>query len=141
MSKLFNKYLELKKNYPETFFLFNTGLFCIFIDKDAQYLSDMLGLRLVYLNSNVYKCGFPSSQFLKYNKLLNDNNINFKIIENDYNTISDKEKYINDISQLKLIDQISNVDTDNISPHQALNILINLQESIGNLNSANSIRK
>ena len=69
MSKIYDKYIELKTspNYQEnTLYLFKSGLFFIFIDKDAQIVSNILNLKLSHLNETILKCGFPV-QALKVN--------------------------------------------------------------------------
>lgn len=46
MSKLFNIYLNEKKNNENIILLFKSGIFYIAIDKDATVLSQLLDLKL-----------------------------------------------------------------------------------------------
>ena len=45
MSKLLEMYVNLKKQDPNTLFLFKSGIFYLAIDKDANQLSELLGLK------------------------------------------------------------------------------------------------
>lgn len=95
MSKLFNKYLELKHTQDEeTYYLFKSGIFYIFISDDAKYMSNLLNLKLVNLNEDVVKCGFPSNNLTKYLNILSENNINFKIIDSTLNVVKSKETFL-----------------------------------------------
>ena len=62
MSKLYSKYLELKKNNPNKIYLFKSGIFLLAIDEDATKLSDELNLKVTNLSPDVLKCGFPVSR-------------------------------------------------------------------------------
>ncbi len=130
MSKLYNKYLILKAKYPDSFLLFNNGLFYIFLDEDAKIVSQNLGLKLTNLNGTIVKCGFPVDQISKYNNILKAFNINFKIIENDFTVIDDSTDYLNNNIFKKVIDKIENIDLDSTSPIKALNILTEFKEII-----------
>ena len=66
MSKLYNEYLKRKKIDNNKYYLFKSGLFYIFIDEDAKYISNITLLKLTNLNNNVVKCGFPSNSLDKY---------------------------------------------------------------------------
>lgn len=71
MSKIYNKYIELKKNEldnKKTLYLFRYGIFFIFIDGDAKIASEHLNLKLSQLNDKIVKCRFPNkfvAQILK----------------------------------------------------------------------------
>ena len=62
MSKLYDVYSYLKKssNEDNVLYLFKSGIFLLFIDKDAIIASDILGLKLTNLTNNIVKCGFPA---------------------------------------------------------------------------------
>ena len=72
MSKLYDAYKYCKKNNNEerTLFLFKAGIFYLFLDEDAKIASNILNLKLTYLNDTVLKCGFPTSALNKYSILL-----------------------------------------------------------------------
>ena len=133
MSKIYNKYLSLKSSDFNMFYIFNSGLFYVFIDEDAKKISQLLGLKLTNLNSQVLKCGFPTNQIVKYSDLLSEKNIDFTIIENDYTTVKNSEQYIDDIARSNIIKQISNINTDTMTPYQALNMIVKLKENISGI--------
>ncbi len=129
MSKLYNKYLNLKIKYPDDFLLFNNGLFYIFIDEDALFISENLGLKLTNLNDTVKKCGFPCSAISKYTKLLEENNLKFKLIDNNLDLVNNSPDYIHNVIIKETKDKLNNLNLDNISPIKALEILINLKKN------------
>jgi DNA mismatch repair ATPase MutS len=130
MSKIYKRYVNLKKEDENKFYLFNTGLFYTFIDEDAVKMSDLLELKLVNLNKDVKKCGFPVTTLLKYSNLLSQNKIEFEIIENDYKKIESNSKYIACVNNVEILNQLSDIDTDSISPREALNILNDLKVNL-----------
>ncbi len=118
MSRLYNKYLELKKEDSNIYYLFRSGNFYIFLCEDAKRISDITMLKCSNFAKDVIKCGFPYKSLDKYLNLFKNLNINVKIIEND---IDNKEVIIN---------RIKNIDIDNTSPIKALNILSELKELV-----------
>lgn len=82
MSKLYKRYKNLK-NKEDIVYIFKVGMFYVILDDDAKILSKLLNLKLISLNSEVNKCGFPINSLKKYEKILKDNKIKYKIIE-DY---------------------------------------------------------
>ena len=53
MSKLYNKYLELKSKDDTYLYLFKSGMFYIFLDEDAKIVSEKLNLKLTNFNDSV----------------------------------------------------------------------------------------
>ena len=94
MSKLYKKYLELKSKSTNstTLYLFKSGIFYIFLDKDAEIASNLLHLKLTKLNDNIYKCGFPATHIDKYMQMLELSNYNALII--DDTTITTPTNYL-----------------------------------------------
>ena len=64
MSKLYQKYQQLKKENPEKCYLFKSGIFYIFLEDDAKKLGPMLSLKITNLNDSVVKCGFPAETII-----------------------------------------------------------------------------
>lgn len=126
MSKLYSLYQYLKNEDNETIYLFKSGIFYIAIAEDAHSLSNRFGFKLTKLNENIQKCGFPIASVEKYTKLFENNNVNFKII----NTTSDNSKSSNKSNDeiKKLIDKLSNVDTETLSVLEIYNYLENLKQ-------------
>ncbi len=126
MSKLYDIYKKLKNENSETLYLFKSGVFYICLDDDAKVLSKIYNLKLTNLNVDIVKCGFPCSSFDKYYKLFVNDDINFKIVEN--NAIFDSSDYLLNKSILSLLDKISKVNIDNLSVSEAYQFIEELQE-------------
>ena len=130
MSKLYNNYLKLKKENESTLFLFKSGIFYIFLDEDATKISNLIGLKLTMLNENIVKCGFPASALSKYIKQLDELNISYKIIDPNICEINSINEYVENTDALQVVKAIKELDLNNISPIEALNILINIQNKL-----------
>mgnify|MGYP005786712587 FL=1 len=122
MSKLYKKYLELKNENPEKYYLFHSGIFYIFLAEDSAYLSKKLGLKQTKFTDEVNKCGYPQNSKAKYVKLLNEIGIDYKIIEKEDALVTV------DHSVLKKLKEIKKINFDERKPMDALTILYELQE-------------
>ena len=128
MSKLLNKYNELKKEDSSFIYIFRVGIFYNIFNNDADTLSDALGLKITHLSDELYKVGFPISQIEKYSQLLTNKNIKFKIVDN-----LDKKQtneYLKNIELKKIVNQILNIDINNTTFSQAFNLLIDIQKKL-----------
>lgn len=127
MSKIYDKYLELKNKDKNKLYLFHSGKFYIFIDKDADYINEYLVLKKVKFTNNVYKCGFPDTSLENYLHVFKNHHLNIEVIENiDKNEI---DHNIDDITKYNLIkNRINNVNLNNITPLDAFNILMEIKE-------------
>ena len=119
MSKLYNRYKTLK-NKEDIVYIFKVGMFYVILDYDAKILSKLLNLKLIPLNSEVNKCGFPINSLKKYEKILKDNKIKYKIIE-DYEENKDLNQFLN---------KIKKYDIDNMTGIKALELIYELKEII-----------
>lgn len=119
MSKLYNRYKTLK-NKEDIVYIFKVGMFYVILDDDAKILSKLLNLKLIPLNSEVNKCGFPINSLKKYEKILKDNKIKYKIIE-DYEENKDLNQFLN---------KIKKHDIDNMTGIKALELIYELKEII-----------
>lgn len=124
MSKLYSKYLELKKNNPNTIYLFKSGIFLLAIDEDATKLSDELNLKVTNLSPDVLKCGFPVSRQEHYFRVLEAKHIPFSIIDDTYGVVENYSDYMNNVKLKKIIEEIMNIDFDNITFKEAYEILL-----------------
>ena len=88
MSKLFDKYLILKKEDPNKLYLFRCGKFYIFLDEDCDFINDFVVLKKTPFTSNVFKCGFPDQSLEDYMRVFENLNLNVEIIENEENKLS-----------------------------------------------------
>ena len=124
MSKLYSKYLELKKNNPNNIYLFKSGIFLLAIDEDATKLSDELNLKVTNLSPDVLKCGFPVSRQEHYFRVLEAKHIPFTIIDDTYGVVENYSDYMNNVKLKKIIDEIININFDNITFKEAYEILL-----------------
>lgn len=132
MSKLLNQYNELKKKDASSVYLFRVGIFYNIINEDAKIINEKLGLKLTDLEPNISKCGFPISQLDKYIILLNKMKIKYKIIDNLPNN-SNINDYMKNIEIKKILNKITTTDMDNITFHQAFDILLDIQTKLKNI--------
>ena len=119
MSRLYKRYKNLK-NKEDIIYLFKVGMFYVILDDDAKIISKLLNLKLIPLNNEVNKCGFPINSLEKYEKILKENKVKYKIIE-DYEENKDLNKFIN---------KIKKYDIDNITGIKALELISELMEII-----------
>ena len=128
MSKLYKKYVLLKINKKKKIYLFECGIFYIFIDEDAKLMSKILNLKLTLLNSVIFKCGFPVNSINKYLQILKNSNYNIEIVPSDNfsSPIS-----INNFAISKKIEKIIydflKHDINSLSISQAFDLLNDLQ--------------
>lgn len=130
MGKLYTKYKSLKEKDSSILYLFKSGIFYIGLDEDAKKLNETLGLKLTNFDGNTVKCGFPSNSLETYLTKLQDSNINFRLIDNSFDTIESPEAYLNSMNIKKIIDTLKNIDMDSTSPKEAYDVLYKLKSII-----------
>ena len=130
MSKLYDEYRKLKIKDESKLYIFKSGMFYIALEEDAKTLSEMFDFKIVKLNENVVKSGFPISRLEYYLELLNKRNINFEIIDGNYSKIENYEDYMNNCKLKKIITDINNLDLDNVTFKEAYNYLEKLKNEI-----------
>ena len=123
MSKLYKRYLSLKKLNPSVLYLFKNGIFYIFLDEDAKKMSPLLNLKLTNLNETILKCGFPINNLDKYSKLINNAGYELKVVDSSsQETYSSKDFILN--SKIKdFINKLSNIDSNSISISEAYSFI------------------
>ena len=115
MSKIYNKYLELKAIDKDKLYLFKSGKFYIFIDKDCDIINEYVVLKKVKFFGDIYKCGFPNNVLDNYLKVFKNHKLNVEIID-------EVDSSIESI--------IKSVDVDNITPIEALIKLKELKDIV-----------
>ena len=130
MSKLYDEYRKLKIKDESKLYIFKSGMFYIALEEDAKTLSEMFDFKIVKLNENVVKSGFPISRLEYYLELLSKRNINFEIIDGNYSKIENYEDYMNNCKLKKIITDINNLDLDNVTFKEAYNYLEKLKNEI-----------
>ena len=121
MSKLFDRYENLKNSNADAIYLFECGNFYIALDSDAIVMNEMFNLKLTKFSNLCDKCGFPKNVLEKYKEQLNNKNIEYKVIEqtniSPENILNSIRKLLNDYDieemdkddLLKLINQIKSL--------------------------------
>ena len=94
MSKLYSKYLSLKKENDSTIYLFKSGIFYLFIEDDAKTMSPLLQLKLSNLSPTVFKCGFPVTSLEKYLPLLEKIGKKVEIVDLEKNLVLPPKEFI-----------------------------------------------
>ena len=118
MSKIYNKYLELKEKDSSKMYLFRVGNFYIFLNEDAYKINEYMVLKLTYFARDVEKCSFENYMIIFQNQ-----NLNVEVIE-DIEVKTDEEK-IN-----KVIKRLNNINIDQTTPLDALKELARLKEIV-----------
>lgn len=133
MSKLYKRYLELKKENSSNFYLFKSGIFYIFIADDARIMSDVLHLKLTNLNETIVKCGFPVKNLDKYLQLLKNYNYKIFIIDNIFSRPISTKNHIINSSVENLINTLIYINPEQLSIKEAydlIDLLINKAQKI-----------
>ncbi len=128
MSKLYERYLVLKKQNPNTLYLFKNGIFYIFLEEDAKKMSTLLNLKLTNLNENVLKCGFPVNNLEKYSSLIRSNGYDVHIVDTSTNQTHSSTDYILNSEIKNFIQKLSNVDSNNLSISEAYCFIENINK-------------
>lgn len=97
MSKLYNSYENLKEINSDTIYLFECGNFYIALDSDAIIMNGIFNLKLTNFSNVCDKCGFPKNSLAKYEELLKNKNIDYKVISQNHKSSDDKLKEIRDL--------------------------------------------
>lgn len=123
MSTLYNRYLQLKQEKCDVYYLFKYGIFYIFLDDDAKDISKLFNFKLTNLNASVVKCGFPASQLNKYLAYFRGSNISVKIIESTQSPVLSDYTYVYYKKCDSLIENIAKIDPETLSVSEAFNTL------------------
>ncbi len=118
MSKLYQKYLELKNQDSSKMYLFRVGNFYIFLADDAYKINEYMVLKLTYFSKNVEKCGFPVSSYEKYKKVFENLKLDVQLVMEDH----DRMKLA-----VKVLEKLENINIENVSLKEAFDILYELK--------------
>lgn len=144
MSEYSVLYNFLKNDDFEKIYLFRTGNFFNFLNEDATLISNKLGLNITNWGNTIIKCGFPSVSLEKYLNKLNEENINYQIVDNGKKIKkNDETNYIQEITKLsnkknntnKYIEigkEIEKLNIANITAVDALNLITKYQNTLLN---------
>ncbi len=123
MSYIYEKYLDLKKENKDCYYLFECGAFYLFLDEDSHIMSSILSLKELSFTKDIMKCGFPKNALSKYQEILNNKKINYKIINQEHHLKSTNCDSSDDVQKY-----LSQLDIYKISPMDAFQILVELKE-------------
>ena len=116
ISKIYDRYIELKNKDSDKIYLFLCGNFYIALDSDAIILNELFGMKLTKFSNLCDKCGFPKNSIEKYINIFNEHNIKYEIIEN-------KDK-------IDIIKEKVSVDINSMSNEELKNIITNIKKLI-----------
>ncbi len=137
MSKLYQKYLDLKSNLdyePNTLFLFKSGLFFIFLDDDAKLVSSLLNLKLCPLNDTIMKCGFPATSLQKYLNLLKNTPYHVQLVTLATSQPINSYTYLYQQEIQAILNEIIQVDIEHLSISEIYDFLSHIQQRLSLVN-------
>lgn len=123
MSKLYSKYLSLKKENDSTIYLFKSGIFYLFIEDDAETMSPLLQLKLSNLSPTVFKCGFPVTSLEKYLPLLEKLGKKIEIIDLEKNLMLPPKEFVLTQEIRNFIFYLSSQDSNTLSIKEAYSFI------------------
>lgn len=123
MSKIYSHYQKLKSENERCYYLFECGVFYLFVGQDAVEISKIIPLKLTHLNEEIYKCGFPIKSLNKYLELFQENNLDVVIIHKE------EKQYTLDFC-LDIIKRLKQIDINSITPMEALKLLEELKQGL-----------
>lgn len=132
-NKKYMKYLELKKEDAQTIYIFPNGIFYAVFDEDADLIHSLLGFVIKKMGNQYRKCEFPVDYFFRYRQVLEKMAIPYDIIDSNFERVDNIDKYNQDIKKIKIINKIEEINLDNKTPNEALNILYEIQNEIKNI--------
>lgn len=121
MSKIYNKYLELKEQDSEKLYLFPCGNFYIFLADDAYKINDYVVLKTTYFAKDVVKCGFPKASIDSYLKIFHNHDLDVLVVD-DISLSSSSNRLDNILTVLQ------KTNLEQITPIEAMNLLAKLKE-------------
>jgi len=119
MGKILEKYNLLKSNNSNKRYMFQSGLFYIFVDEDAKYISSVLNFKITSFGNTV-KCGFPIKAYPKYKDVLEQENV----------VLVSQEMLLGKIDSI--ISFVNKIDINNLTPIEAMQIFAKLKDIIKN---------
>ena len=122
MSKIYDKYLNLKEKDNDKIYLFECGNFYIILDSDAIICNEIFGFKLTKFSNLCDKCGFPINSLEKYIKKFEEEKIDYQIIKNE---IKSEKNKINEIKEL-----INNSNYNALNKEELIDIILSIYDII-----------
>ena len=133
MSKLYQKYQQLKNQNPEKCYLFKSGIFYIFLEDDAKKLGPMLSLKITNLNDSVVKCGFPVNTIQKYLNIFKTLPFEIELVESSETKPMSNTQYSSLKNYEEIATELCKLDIDSLSISEAFAFLGKLQQKANNI--------
>ncbi len=119
MSLLYDQYQNLKERDKDTYYLFRSGNFYIFLGEDADRINQYMVLKRTPFCKETIKCGFPVRSLEAYLKVFKNHGLTIRVIEKE------EKKSIEPI-----LKDLKKLDIEAITPIKALNILKEIKDSL-----------
>lgn len=135
----FEKFKELKFLNPSKLYIFENGVFYISYNEDADKMKEVFGFVVKQMGSVYRKCEFPVQYFERYEKALQLKKIDYEVV-----AVTKKKKKItvdeldtqhsecSNLMHLEILQIIQKADLSKITPIQAMNILLEMQNRVKN---------
>lgn len=125
MSKIYSKYLELKRENPNKLYLFHSGKFYIFIADDVDIINQYMVLKKTKFTKEVSKCGFPDNCYDDYMRVFHNHHLDIEVIEAASIEVS---QYSDDTNQViskytKIEKYLKDININSITPLESMELL------------------
>ena len=120
-------------------YIFENGVFYITYNEDADKMKEVFGFVVKQMGSIYRKCEFPVQYFERYEKALKLKKIDYEVV-----AVTKKKKKItadeldtqhsecSNLMHLEILQIIQKADLSKITPIQAMNILLEMQNRVKN---------
>lgn len=109
MSKIVREYNRLKSKNKDKLYLFKVGKFYIFIGEDANTINNYMVLKITKFSNEYDKCGFPIERLDDYLRVFKNLKLDVEVID--------------EIQDIDVIKELKNINIDELSKEDALNLL------------------
>ncbi len=130
MSKLYKQYTENKKNNTDKIYLFKSGIFYLALNEDAQKLSKIFDFKITNLSDKLTKIGFPGGRLEYYTKQLEQQNIEYEIIDSNNKAVENVSEYLNNLKTKEIMDGLMELDMNNVTFKEAFDILLSTNKQL-----------
>lgn len=135
----FEKFKELKFLNPSKLYIFENGVFYISYNEDADKMKEVFGFVVKQMGSVYRKCEFPVQYFERYEKALQLKRIDYEVIaiskrkkKIEANVLENSSSECSNLMHLEILQIIQKADLSKITPIQAMNILLEMQNRVKN---------
>lgn len=135
----FEKFKELKFLNPSKLYIFENGVFYISYNEDADKMKEIFGFVVKQMGSVYRKCEFPVQYFERYEKALQLKRIDYEVIaiskrkkKIEANVLENSSSECSNLIHLEIIQMIQKIELSKITPIQAINLLLEMQNRIKN---------